>query len=105
MLCMIRFEWDPAKANANERKHGVTFEIALHVFDDPYALVDHDRIEGGEQRWQTLGLVGGVLLLLVAHTVQFEEEEYEVIRIISARKADRKERKRYEKERQANYGA
>jgi uncharacterized DUF497 family protein len=41
----------------------------------------------------------------VAHTVQFEEEEDEVIRIISARKADRKERKRYEKERQANYGA
>ena len=61
MLCMIRFEWDPAKANANERKHGVTFETALHVFNDPDALVDHDRIEGGEQRWQTLGLVGGVL--------------------------------------------
>jgi uncharacterized DUF497 family protein len=105
MGCMIRFEWDPAKARANVRKHGIRFEIALHVFEDPYALVEHDRIEGGEQRWQTLGLVEGVLLLLVAHTVHFEEEEHEVIRIISARRADGKERRRYEKERQENYGA
>jgi uncharacterized DUF497 family protein len=99
---MMRFEWDPAKARANHRKHGVAFEIALHVFEDPYALIEQDRIEGGERRWQTLGLVGGILLLLVAHTVHFEEEEREVIRIISARRADGKERKRYEKERQEN---
>lgn len=46
--------------------------IAQHVFDDPNALSEQDRIEGGEQRWQTLGLVGGVLLLLVAHTAQIE---------------------------------
>jgi uncharacterized DUF497 family protein len=101
---MIRFEWDLSKARSNERKHGVGFEIALHVFEDPNALVEQDRIEGGEQRWQTLGLVGGVLLLLVAHTVRFEDENEvdEVIRIISARRADRKERQRYEKERQKN---
>jgi uncharacterized DUF497 family protein len=60
------------------------------------------RIEGGEQRWQTLGLVGGVLLLLVAHAVRNDGPD-EIIRIISARRADRKERKRYEKERQTNY--
>jgi uncharacterized DUF497 family protein len=105
MGCMMRFEWDPAKARANKRKHGVSFEIALHVFEDPDALVEQDRIEGGERRWQTLGLVEGVLLLLVAHTVHFEEEKHEVIRIISARRADRRERKRYEEERQENYGA
>lgn len=101
---MIRFEWDPAKARSNERKHGVGFEIASHVFEDSHALVEQDRIEGGEQRWQTLGLVGEVLLLLVAHTVRFEDETEaaEVIRIISARKADRKERQHYEKERQAS---
>jgi uncharacterized protein len=100
MACMARFEWHPAKARANRKKHGVAFEIALHVFDDPHALVEQDRIEGGERRWQTLGLVDGVLLLLVAHTVHFWEEEHEVIRIISARRADGKERRRYEKERQ-----
>jgi uncharacterized protein len=102
---MIRFEWDPIKARANERKHGISFAIALHVFEDPDALVEQDGIEGGERRWQTLGLVEGVLLLLVAHTVQFEDEESEVIRIISARRAGGKERKRYEKERQENYGS
>ncbi len=101
---MTRFEWDRVKARANQRKHGISFEIAQHVFDDPDALVDHDRIESGERRWQTLGMVGGSLLLLVAHTVRFEDGEDEVIRIISARRADRKEKRRYEKERQKNGG-
>lgn len=101
---MTRFEWDPAKARANERNHGISFEIARHVFEDPDALVEQDRIEGGERRWQTLGLVDGALLLLVAHTVQFEDREDEIIRIISARRADRKERNRYEKERQKDRG-
>ena len=68
----------------------------------PDALSEGDRIEGGERRWQTLGLAGGVLLLLVAHTVENDGQD-EIIRIISARRADRKERKRYEKERQKNY--
>jgi len=99
---MIRFEWDSLKARANERKHGVSFETAIYVFEDPDALVDHDRIEGGEQRWQTLGMVGGTLLLLVARTVEFEDEEGEIIRIISARRAERKEKRRYEKARQEN---
>jgi hypothetical protein len=100
---MIWFEWDPAKARANKRKHGVSFDVARSIFDDPDALADHDRVEDGEHRWQTLGLAGGVLLLLVAHTVRFENEENdEIIRIISARRADRKERQRYEKERQEN---
>ena len=102
---MVWFEWDEAKARTNERKHGVRFDDAMLVFADPYSLTEQDRIEGGERRWQTLGLVEGVLLLLVAHTVQFEDEESEVIRIISARRADGKERKRYEKERQENYGS
>jgi uncharacterized protein len=86
---VTQFEWDPFKAEANRRKHGVSFDLARHVFDDPDALVEQDRIEGGERRWQTLGMVGGLLLLLVAHTVQFEGEQDELIRIISARRADR----------------
>ncbi|MFZ0773819.1 MAG: BrnT family toxin [Candidatus Sulfotelmatobacter sp.] len=101
---MIRFEWDVAKARINRRKHGIRFEIARHVFDDPDALVEQDRIEGGERRWQTIGTVDGVLLLLVAHNVEAGEDEAdETIRIISARRANRKERKRYEEERQKNY--
>ena len=88
------FEWDERKAEANYRKHGIRFEEAALAFNDPFSLSEQDRIENGEQRWQTTGMVGGYLLLLVAHTVQFEGVE--VVRIISARPADRKERKRYE---------
>ena len=95
---MVRFEWDEAKAKSNERKHGVRFDDAMLAFADPFALVEQDRIEGGELRWQTLGLVGGVVLLLVAHTVRGEAED-EIIRIISARKASRKERERYDENR------
>ena len=86
----IRFEWDPAKAARNRRKHGVSFETALRVFADPFALSEPERIEDGEQRWQTLGLVEGHVLLLVAHTLHDEAEggqPVEVIRIISARRA------------------
>ncbi|WP_375707754.1 BrnT family toxin, partial [Bartonella sp. AA1HLJMS] len=59
----IRFEWDEAKAKSNLRKHRVSFEIAARVFADPFAMVKQDRIENGEYRWQTLGLVDGFLLL------------------------------------------
>jgi len=86
------------RLKSNERKHGVRFEDAMLVFADPYALVEQDRIEGGELRWQTLGLVGGIVLILVAHTVRNEQED-EIIRIISARRAVRKERKRYDENR------
>lgn len=92
-----RFEWDEDKAMANVRKHRVSFETATLVFADPFALTDQDRIEAGELRWQTLGMAQGVLLLLVAHTIRDEAAD-EVVRIISARQANRRERKRYEEE-------
>lgn len=100
---LMRFEWDRAKAATNIKKHGVSFEIAARVFADPFVLIEQDRIEGGEQRWQALGSVDGLAILLVAHTI-YEDEEgdgqaYEVIRIISARKADPRERRRYEEDR------
>ncbi len=94
----IRFEWDPEKASANVAKHGVSFDLAVRVFADPFALSVQDRIEGAEYRWQTIGLVEGWLLLLVAHTVRDEIDGAEVIRIISARRATRGERKRYDQE-------
>lgn len=65
--------------------------------------MEHDRIEGGERRWQAIGRVDEALLLLVAHTVQGEDGD-EIIRIISARRCNRKEKVRYEKERQKNRG-
>lgn len=92
----IRFEWDEAKALRNLRKHGVAFDDAVGVFADPFAVMKQDRIEGGELRWQTIGMVEGHLMLLVAHTFSETQDDIEVIRIISARIADRKERKRYE---------
>jgi uncharacterized DUF497 family protein len=97
----IRFEWDEAKNLSNRRKHGVTLEEASHVFRDPLYVSVQDRVEGGELRWQTLGLVEDLLLLTVAHTVREERDDgtwVDVIRIISARHATRKERRRYEDE-------
>jgi len=93
----IRFEWDEAKSRSNRRKHGVSFEEASQVFRDPLHVSVPDRVENGEQRWQTLGLSGDFALLLVAHTV-WEEGDTDVIRIISARRASRSERRRYESE-------
>lgn len=89
------FEWDEVKAASNLRKHAIQFNEAIAVFDDPYCLTVQDRIEQGEQRWQTIGMVKGCLLLLVAHTVHDDDAEI-MIRIISARRANQRERRRYE---------
>lgn len=93
-----RFVWDPIKAEANVRKHGVSFELARLVFLDPFAIAEQDRIENGEVRWQTLGMVRGALLLVVAHTIVDLSDGGELIRIISARKAEKHEWRRYEGE-------
>lgn len=69
-----RFEWSEAKAEINRRKHGVSFELATTVFDDPFALSACDRIENNEQRWRTIGAAHGMVLLVVAHTI-FDEAE------------------------------
>jgi len=94
----MRFEWDENKNKTNRDKHGVSFETAQLVFNDPHALSVQDRHECGEERWQTLGLVGGVVMLLVAHTYT-ERGDAEVIRIISGRKATKREKQRYEQAR------
>jgi uncharacterized protein (DUF4415 family)/uncharacterized DUF497 family protein len=69
-----RFEWDRTKAAINLRKHAVSFDIAVRVFADPFALTLLGESVGGELRWQTLGLVEGHLLLLVSHTTRDDEE-------------------------------
>jgi uncharacterized DUF497 family protein len=87
--------WDEAKDAANRAKHGVGFATAQLVFADPLHLSRPDRIEGGEERWQTLGMAGGIVLLLVAHTYR-DTAGGEQVRIISARKATKHERRTYE---------
>lgn len=88
----MRFEWDPAKAEANFRKHGVSFDEAVTVFDDPLAITytDPDHSES-ERREITIGASGRNRLLIVSHM-----DRRGTIRIISARKATRKERRIYE---------
>lgn len=90
------FTWDPGKRARNLRDHKVAFEDAALVFLDPLHRTRQDRIEDGEVRWQTMGTVGGVTVLLVAHLLDEDEGGTERVRIISARKATRKERRRHE---------
>ncbi len=94
----MRFAWDENKNKTNRARHGVSFETAQCVFDDRHAISVQDRHECGEERWQTLGLVGGVVVLLVAHTYR-EQGNFGVIHMISARKATKRERQRYEQAR------
>lgn len=89
------FVWDEKKSRRNLAKHRISFETAALVFDDPCSLSRFDRVQGGEERWHTLGSAGGVVILLVVHAdVEIDGEE--VIRIISARKATPQERRAYE---------
>ena len=92
-MSQIRFEWDPRKAKSNAQKHGVSFEEARSVFYDEQALLFEDpRPLHEEERFVLLGLSGSVRLLVVVHAVR----DADVIRIISARKATRKEIRQYE---------
>lgn len=61
----MRIIWDQKKNLSNQAKHRVSFEIASLVFEDPFHLSIQDRIETGEERWQTIGMVGSVVVLLV----------------------------------------
>lgn len=90
----MRFAWSEDKNRSNLGKHGISFDTAARVFLDPLHISRQDRIIEGEERWQTIGRVNDVLVILVAYTVIDEEEE--IIRIISARKATRQERIEYE---------
>lgn len=93
----MRFEWDPEKARRNQIKHGVTFEIARRVWDDPLHVVVFDRYEDGEPRWHAIGVVGAVTLLVAVHSYPDAPRE-DRVRIIGARKATSHERRRYEQE-------
>ncbi len=90
------FEWDPAKAKRNIRKHKVTFQRATTIFRDPNAISIFDENHSeNEDRWITIGLDGNGVLLIVSHTVKVANELSYEIRIISARKATKSESKQY----------
>jgi uncharacterized protein len=91
----IRFEWDEQKNLSNQTKHGFSFEQAANVFQDPHIVFLEDRVIDYEERWQAIGIISGTFLLLVVHTER-DDERGEVIRIISARRADSHERRIYE---------
>jgi uncharacterized DUF497 family protein len=91
----MRFEWDEVKNQRNLLKHKVRFETAALSFDDPYALTQRDESSAEEERWITLGSVGLDVVLFVVHTTLRRSEE-EFIRIISARNATPRERRKYE---------
>ncbi|MER8980721.1 BrnT family toxin [Mesorhizobium sp. M0870] len=93
----MQFEWDPEKTRRNLAKHGIAFDLARKVFDDPLHLIVPDRFEDGEQRWHAIGMIEAVAVLLVVHTYPGREDE-ERVRIVGARKATTHERKRYEQE-------
>jgi len=90
-------EWDPAKARANLDKHGVSFEEAAGIFLDPHASSLFDRAHADrEDRWVTLGAARSGRLLVTIHTFQELSEDRFRIRMISARRATRQERRTYE---------
>ena len=89
----MRFEWDPAKAAANAKKHKVSFEIAKTVFYDDFAVQFFDEEHSSdEDRFLLLGMSSDARLLLVCH---YEREDGDVIRLISARKATENEAQYY----------
>jgi uncharacterized protein len=89
----MRFTWDPRKAASNRKKHGISFEEAGTALADDHAVTGADPDHSiGEERWITFGVSNEGRLLAVSHT----EEKSDTIRVISARRATRSERKLYE---------
>jgi uncharacterized protein len=92
----FNFEWDPIKAKLNWKKHGVSFEIASTIFRDRHALsiydIDHSE---DEERWITLGIAANGALLVVHHTFAVIDDKTVMIRLISSRKAVRREQDQY----------
>ncbi len=91
------FEWDPYKAKQNLRKHKVSFERAAEVFLDPLAISIYDEEHSlDEDRWITIGKEQTNLILVVVHTFHEENIDNCRIRLVSARKATKKEIRQYE---------
>ena len=93
----FRFEWDATKAATNRRKHGVTFQQAATVFRDRFAVSIRDEVDSeSEARWVTVGQADNGALAVVIHTYHETGLGAMNVRIISARRATRSERRDYE---------
>lgn len=94
------FDWDPAKAKQNLRKHGVSIERASRIFLDSFAIsIYDDEHSEDEDRWITIGSESNEVLLVVVHAFRGTDAQSSLIRIISARKADHDEAKQYHERR------
>jgi uncharacterized protein len=91
---MLRFEWDKEKDEINRRKQRIGFETAKLVFDDAHCLTFVERVEDGEERWHAIGVLDGRTTITVVHTYRLAGPD-DVIRVVSARRADAQERKLY----------
>jgi hypothetical protein len=78
------FEWDAEKARANLAKHGVAFELASRVWDDPLVDIRLESVVAGEERWMAIGVVRSATILAVVHVFPDEFDDA-LIRIVSAR--------------------
>ncbi|HXJ91447.1 MAG TPA: BrnT family toxin [Terriglobia bacterium] len=99
----MRYEWDEAKNLRNQRKHGgIPFEVAALVFEDERCLIGLDRVDRtGEQRWHAIGtarIAQEHAVLLVVHTYREDTYGEEIVRIISARRAEKREIRRYQEQ-------
>lgn len=88
----MQFEWDEAKNLENIRKHQIDFADVLAMFDRPMLIELDDRFNYGEDRWVGIGFLGNIVAVVI-----WTERQSDVIRIISARKANKYEYKRFEK--------
>ena len=99
-IYVVRYEWDEAKNRLNQRKHRISFQLAALALEDEHCLVYPDRIdrETREERWHAIGVAqiepGAAAVLLVVHAYR-EDYGEEIIRIISARPAEKHEVARY----------
>jgi uncharacterized DUF497 family protein len=103
LYIQVYYEWDEEKNRLNQEKHGISFEIAALAFEDERCLIRPDRTdETGEQRWHAIGAAriepDVAVVLLVVHVYREETDGEEITRIISARKAEKNDIRRYQKQ-------
>ncbi len=99
----MRYEWDEKKNRLNQKKHGVSFAVAALVFEDDNCLIRLDRVDAtGEHRWHAIGAVpssfGMPVVLFVVHVCREDIDGEEITRIISARRADKDDIRRYQEQ-------
>src|SRR5438270_300256 len=103
LYIQMRYEWDERKNRLNQKRHGISFEIAALAFEDQYCLVRPDHVDAtGEQRWHAIGAarlsLDAAVVLFVVHVYREESDGEEIIRIISARRADKDDFRRYQEQ-------